>query len=101
MTDQDQNAAIGELTKRYSDGKRKRSALVADIVKRKEAIDKISRDLYVLQSRNIIGSSDVPQGHFEYSDAATMNGLLRDLLETCRDIERTQALLKNAGVDVN
>lgn len=101
MTDHDQDAAIGNLTKRYSNAKRKRAALISEIGNCKSAIDSFARALQSLTPYGSVTSTTVPKIPENYPDTARLTGLLDDLRATSYELEHTQQLLKDAGVEVS
>lgn len=101
MTDHDQHAAIGELTKRYSDAKRKRAALIAELGKVRESLQTFARALQTVTDYSAADPDKVPRMAADYPAPAVVAELLSDLTATCHDLVRTQRLLKDAGVDVS
>ena len=103
MTDHDQNAAIGDLTKRYSEAKRKKAALLSEISKGRTALattasilaDKVEN----VRSGIPVTSANVPSVP-EYPSPEHMKTLVDDFRDTLREVERTQKLIKEAGLDI-
>lgn len=101
MTDHDQDAAIGALTKRHSDAKRKRAALVGEIITHRKALETFVRALEAVTPFDPLTSDRVPRMSKDYPDPAVLGALLSDLIAATHEIEHTQRLLKDAGIDVS
>lgn len=100
MTDHDQDAAIGALTKRYSDAKRKRAALLSEVEKVRQVLDRCARALQSVSAFDPPEADKVPRMFPDYPDPQVLAGLLTDLTATCHAVAHTQRLLKDAGIDV-
>jgi hypothetical protein len=102
MTDHDQDAAIGALSRRHSDAKRKRAALMSEIGAVKAALEEVVRSLHVVTTGGFgLTSETAPRMLPTYPDPARVAELLRDLSASCHELEHTQQLLREAGVDVS
>jgi hypothetical protein len=103
MTDHDQHAAIGELTQRYSDAKRKRVAVASEIGKCRYALASFASVLQKMEgfeTYNRVTSDTVARLPNDYPHPDRVTELLNDLRAALAEIERTHKLLKDAGVDV-
>jgi hypothetical protein len=101
MTDHDENAAIGSLTKEYSDAKRQKAALVSEITKARNALDQFSRQLQSVGGYSLTDPIKVPKVPADYPTAEKLAELLTDLRAAMHKIDHTQKLLKDAGVEVS
>jgi lipopolysaccharide biosynthesis regulator YciM len=101
MTDHDQDAAIGALSRRHSDAKRRRAALLGELSAVKAALEEVVRSLEIVTAgAGALTSETAPRMRPTYPDPARVADLLRDLSASCHELEHTQRLLRDAGVDV-
>lgn len=99
MTD-DQYAAIGALVRRHSDAKRTRADLVGELGEARIAIGNFKRALDAVEIYTIT-SATVPRLPPDYPEPAAVTTLLSDLSAACHEIEETERLLKDAGIDLS
>jgi hypothetical protein len=89
MTDHDQDAAIGALTTRYSQAKRRRTALVAELQKVRESLDAAAKGLFPATGGNPFTAAQVPRAAKPYLNAEAVSTLLDELRTTCQELEQT------------
>jgi hypothetical protein len=100
MSDHDQDATIGVLTKRYSEARKARTALVPTINTIRHALDKFSRTLAAVDGFNP-SSKSIPRMPPDYPADAQVAASLEKLRSVCEELELTQKLLQEAGVDIS
>jgi hypothetical protein len=99
MSEHDQDATIGVLTKRYSDARKARTALVATTNTIRHALDRFSRQLATVDGFNP-SSKSIPHVPADHPSDAHIAAVLDELRAVCLELELTQRLLKEAGVDI-
>jgi hypothetical protein len=101
MTAHDQDAAIGALSRRHSDAKRTRAALIGELGAVTRALEDVVWSLQVVTSGGAgLNSETAPRMRPDYPEAARGAELLRELIASCHALEHTARLLREAGVDV-
>lgn len=111
MTDHEVDAAVGALALRYSEEKRKRLRLAAELTQQRQLLAAVARQLDWVPTFEfpetplppevdaLATSLQAPTA--PYPEAGVLATLLTDLLATQHAIEYTRRLLKDAGVDVS
>ncbi len=103
MTDEQQDAAIGALTKRYSDAKRKRAAFFTEVAKAREQLNVVHDHVLSRIQSHDLHPSHIPtlSEPLTYPDAAALRALIDELRAAAKDVEESQQLLRQAGLDVS
>jgi hypothetical protein len=100
MSDHDRDATIGVLTKRYSDARKARATLIPTISTIRHALDKFSRTLAAVDGFNP-SSKSIPRMPADYPADQEIVAALDQLRTVCEELELTQKLLQEAGVDIS
>ena len=100
MTDHDADAAIGALTKRYSEAKRQRAAAVATLEQAAKKIEAFHNNIRYVSGYSSL-AANVPRLPQDYPETPILRALLEDIRSACEEMELTHELLKDAGVEVS
>lgn len=100
MSNHDQDEAIGALTRRFSDARKARAALVASLATIRRSMDRFSRTLAPVEGFNP-SSNAIPRMPSDYPSDARVAATLDQLRSACEELELTERLLKEAGVDLS
>lgn len=87
MTEHDQDASIGNLTKRYSDAKRQRVALLVELDKHGMAIEEFGKHLRSLKGYSAVGGAPL-KVPLKYPATDTIASLLSDYQSIAEEIEK-------------
>jgi hypothetical protein len=99
VSDREQDAAIGFLTKRYSEARKARASLVSTIQTMRHSIDRFSRTLATVEGFNP-SSNSIPRMPPDYPADRQIALSLEELRSACAELELTQRLLKDAGIEI-
>lgn len=100
MTDHDQDAAIGQLTKRYSEAKRTRAAALSELRGTKRILDGLSHAIDRAIAAVDLPAEDAPTLPPGFPEAASLMQTFDSLTGACHEVRLTRRLLKDAGIDV-
>jgi hypothetical protein len=99
MSDHDRDATIAVLTRRYADARSAREAHVRTITTIRGKLHEFARNLATVEGFISSGRS-IPRMPPDYPTDAQIAATLDELRAVCDELELTEKLLKEAGVNV-